>query len=335
MIIRVETSPAYDVVIQRGSLSDVGSIFNLDRKVLVLTDSGVPAQYAQYVSSKAKEGHIFIIPQGEASKNLDSFQSVISYMLDHEFSRKDCVVAVGGGVCGDLGGFIAACYMRGIEFYNIPTTLLSMVDSSIGGKTAVDLGGYKNVVGAFYQPKCVLIDPNTLQTLDKRQIHAGLVEAFKMGATCDKSLFELIEKSTNLDDDIEDIIVGALNIKKNVVEQDTKEAGLRKVLNFGHTVGHAIESGSNLSLLHGECVGIGMLYVSKGDAKKRIHALLKKYDLPESHECDEDALMELMARDKKTSNRNVDVVLVEEIGKFEIRNVPLEDMRKLLKGEWL
>ncbi|MCQ2772812.1 MAG: 3-dehydroquinate synthase [Bacilli bacterium] len=335
MIIRVETNPAYDVLVERGSLSEVGSIFNLNRKVLVLTDSGVPAEYAQYVASKAKEGHIFIIPQGEASKNLDSFKSVIAYMLDHEFSRKDCVVAVGGGVCGDLAGFISACYMRGIEFYNIPTTLISMVDSSIGGKTAVDLEGYKNVVGAFYQPSAVLIDPNTLKTLDERQIHAGLVEAFKMGATCDKDLFELIEKSNDLEGDIESIIIGALNIKKRVVEQDTKEAGLRKVLNFGHTVGHAIESGANLTLLHGECVGIGMLYVSKGDAKERIRSLLKKYSLPQSHKVEEEALMELMARDKKTSNRNVDVVLVEEIGSFEIRNIPLEDMRKLLKGEWL
>ncbi len=335
MILRVETNPSYDVVIERGALLNAGSLFNLDRKVLVLTDDGVPFCYAESVANASKEGHIFVIPHGEQSKCMDSLQGILSFMLDHEFSRKDAVVAVGGGVCGDLGGFAASIYMRGVEFYNVPTTLLSMVDSSIGGKTAIDFDGYKNVVGAFYQPSKVLIDPNVLSTLDERQLHAGLVEAIKMAATFDKDLFETIEKSENIQDDIEIIIGGALAIKKDVVEKDTKESGLRKVLNFGHTIGHAIEADAMGKLLHGECVGIGMMYVTKGEVKERIEKLLKKYNVPTTYEAPSDVLMKYVAHDKKASHGNVDLVISNEIGTFEIKKVPVETIEKILEGERL
>ena len=229
-------------MVERGVLQKAGELLDLDRKVLVVTDDGVPAIYAKTILSQCREGVLVTLPAGESTKNFDSFRMLLSKMLEASFTRKDCVVAVGGGVVGDLSGFAAACYMRGIDFYNIPTTLLSQVDSSIGGKTAIDLDGVKNIVGAFYQPKKVLIDPDTLKTLDKRQFSAGMAEVIKMALTSNANLCALIRDSKDPEEDLEEIIVSALQIKKDVVEQDPKENGLRKILNFGHTIGHAIES---------------------------------------------------------------------------------------------
>ena len=233
---------SYGITVESGALTKAGGLFDLDRRVLVVTDDGVPEEYAEAVASQCREPYIVTLPHGEATKNFESFRQLLSEMLSHSFTRKDCVVAVGGGVIGDLSGFAAACYMRGVDFYNVPTTLLSQVDSSIGGKTAIDLDGVKNIAGAFYQPKGVLIDPETLKTLDSRQLHAGLAEAIKMAATSDAFLFKKIEESSDLQADLQTIIVGALLIKRDVVQQDPKENGLRKILNFGHTIGHAIES---------------------------------------------------------------------------------------------
>ena len=216
---------SYDIIIERGSLKNVNKSLNLDRRVLVVTDSGVPDQYAKRVAGVCREGIVLTVDQGEASKSLDTFGRLLQVMLDHGFSRKDCVVAVGGGVVGDLAGFAASAYMRGIDFYNIPTTLLSQIDSSIGGKTAINFGGMKNIVGAFYQPKRVLIDPDLLNTLPQRQISNGLAEAIKMALTSDKVLFELIE-SGDIEKNIEEIIIRSLNIKKSVVQQDEKESGM-------------------------------------------------------------------------------------------------------------
>ena len=255
-------------------------------------------------------------------------------MAEKSFTRTDCVVAVGGGVCGDLGGFVASTYMRGIDFYNVPTTLLSQVDSSIGGKVAIDLCGYKNIVGAFYQPKMVVIDSNTLKTLDKRQVSAGLCEAIKMAATCDSQLFELIEKSESLDRDIDEIIVKSLKIKGDVVEKDPKEKGLRKVLNFGHTIGHAVESDESLgNLLHGECVAIGMIPMSSPSVAKRLAVVLEKYGLPTSTNKDADTLISYIARDKKAKGNSITVVFVNEIGSFEMKDIPISEMKEyILRG---
>ncbi|MBE6609231.1 MAG: 3-dehydroquinate synthase, partial [Ruminococcaceae bacterium] len=240
---------SYDIIVQRGVLGEADKHLDLNRRVLVVTDSGVPAQYARTVAEQCKEAMILTVEQGEASKSLDMFGKLLSAMLDGEFSRKDCVVAVGGGVVGDLSGFAASAYMRGIDFYNIPTTLLSQIDSSIGGKTAINFGGVKNIVGAFYQPKKVLIDPELLKTLPKRQISSGLAEAVKMALTSDKELFDIFENK-DIGSSIDEIIVRSLNIKKNVVEQDEKESGLRKILNFGHTVAHGIESSEGMIELY-------------------------------------------------------------------------------------
>ena len=247
-------------------------------------------------------------------------------MLEKEFTRKDCVVAVGGGVVGDLSGFAASCYMRGIDFYNVPTTLLSQIDSSVGGKTAVDLDGVKNAIGTFYQPKKVIIDPNVLETLDERQLRAGLAEAIKMAATCDGELFGILEKSDSLATDLPTIIERALLIKKNVVEKDPDEKGLRKVLNFGHTIGHAIESASEGRLLHGECVALGMLPMCGKQARERIENVLKKYGLPTETERTPEELLPFVKHDKKAAFGTVSTVFVPTIGQFEFKKATPEEL---------
>ena len=184
---------SYDILIERGILAKAGQHLNLNRRVLVVTDTEVPEVYAKTLAGQCRNSVICTVETGEGSKSLTVLGQLLQTMLEHDFSRKDCVVAVGGDVVGDLSGFAASAYMRGIDFYNIPTTLLSQIDSSIGGKTAINLGGVKNIVGAFYQPKKVLIDPDLLKTLPLRQIANGMAEAIKMSLTSDKELFELFE----------------------------------------------------------------------------------------------------------------------------------------------
>ncbi|MCQ2506339.1 MAG: 3-dehydroquinate synthase [Lachnospiraceae bacterium] len=323
------TKSYYEITHERGALSKVAKIVDLDRKVMIVTDSGVPEEYAQTLSKQCKEAHIFCFERGEQSKNIDNFLLILKEMLKASFTRKDLVIALGGGVAGDMGAFAASCYMRGIDFVNIPTTVLSMVDSSIGGKTAVDFEGVKNVVGSFFQPKAVIEDFDLLKSLDKRQISAGLTEAIKMAATCDKELFEFIEKSNDLDKDLEEIIIRANAIKKMVVEEDPTEKGLRKVLNFGHTIGHAIESKHNGELLHGECVALGMTLLCSEKVKPRIVKVLEKYNLPTLINDNMEELSEIMKHDKKAKKGNISVVYCPEIGSYEFKDMTIDEITKL------
>ena len=325
---------SYDVIIQRNILNNVSEYLSLQRKVLILTDDGVPSEYVLKVSSQCLNPIIVTVKQGEQSKNIDNYQLVMKTLIEHGFTRTDCLVSIGGGVVGDLGGFISSTYMRGIDFYNIPTTLLSQVDSSIGGKTAIDYNGIKNIIGSFYTPKCVLIDPNTLKTLDKRQLHAGLVEAIKMACTCSSSLFEIISKSKSLENDIDEIIFQSLQIKQKIVEEDLEEKGLRRVLNFGHTLGHIIESASNYNLLHGECVGIGMLSFSSDKARKQIKKLLKKYNLPTSYDLSLKDIDEYLIHDKKKTGDYIWIVSVENIGSYELKKIKIDELYNKLKEEF-
>ncbi|MBD9097915.1 MAG: iron-containing alcohol dehydrogenase, partial [Ruminococcaceae bacterium] len=216
MKVDVRTQPdPYTVHIERGTLRRAGEILPLNRRVLVVTDSGVPKEYAETVCAQCAAPTAVTLPSGEETKSFSSLQALCRVMLEKGFTRTDAVVAVGGGVIGDLAGFAASVYMRGIDFFNFPTTLLSQVDSSIGGKTAVNFEGVKNVIGTFYQPSAVLIDPLTLDTLPKRQIASGMAEVIKMAATFDADLFEALENG-NLP--IEEIIARALQIKARVVE---------------------------------------------------------------------------------------------------------------------
>ena len=325
---------SYDVIIQRNIINNVSEYLSLQRKVLILTDDGVPSEYVLKISSQCLNPIIVTVKQGEQSKNIDNYQLVMKTLIEHGFTRTDCLVSIGGGVVGDLGGFISSTYMRGIDFYNIPTTLLSQVDSSIGGKTAIDYNGIKNIIGSFYTPKCVLIDPNTLKTLDKRQLHAGLVEAIKMACTCSSSLFEIISKSKNLENDIDEIIFQSLQIKQKIVEEDLEEKGLRRVLNFGHTLGHIIESASNYNLLHGECVGIGMLSFSSDKARKQIKKLLKKYNLPTSYVLSLKDIEEYLIHDKKKTGDYIWIVSVENIGSYELKKIKIDELYNKLKEEF-
>ena len=312
---------SYDIFVERGILKNASQYLNLDRRVLVVTDSGVPEQYAKAVAEQCKEGIIYTVEQGEASKSLDTFGKLLQTMLDHGFSRKDCVVAVGGGVVGDLSGFAASAYMRGIDFYNIPTTLLAQIDSSIGGKTAINLGGVKNIVGAFYQPKMVLIDPELLETLPQRQISNGLAEAVKMSLTSDEKLFELIENE-DIESNIDEVIIRSLNIKKSVVEQDERESGLRKILNFGHTIGHGIESSAGMaSLYHGECVALGMIPMCSESIRDRVICVLKKCNLYNTPDYDWDKITEAAFHDKKADGDTVTVTTVNQIGSSEMKKM--------------
>ena len=332
MVISVNLAEqSYDIILERGAISRANELLNLNRKVLIVTDSGVPSEYAKSIADKCKDPYIVVIEQGEASKCLDNYSMLLGEMVKHSFTRTDCVVAVGGGVVGDLSGFVASSYMRGVDFYNVPTTLLSQVDSSIGGKVAIDFQGVKNIVGAFYQPKRVLIDSNTLVTLDKRQLSAGMAEAIKMALNFDVDLFELIEKSEDLDTDIDEIIEKSLKIKRDVVEKDAKETGLRRVLNFGHTIGHAIESDNNLGdLLHGECVALGMLPMSAPEVRGRLVKVLKKYNLPTEIKADADKLVEFITHDKKASGDEVTVVYCDKIGTFDMKKVKVSEMKKYI-----
>ncbi len=324
---------SYDIVVERGILKKAGEQLNLNRRVLVVTDTGVPSVYAETVAKQCKTPVICTVEQGEASKSIETFSELLHTMLENGFSRKDCVVAVGGGVVGDLSGFVASAYMRGVDFYNIPTTLLSQIDSSIGGKTAINFGGIKNIVGAFYQPKKVLIDPELLKTLPARQISNGLAEAVKMALTSDKKLFEIFENK-DINDNIDEIIIRSLNVKKNVVEQDEKESGLRRILNFGHTVGHGIESSSDL--YHGECVAIGIIPMCDEALRPRVIDVLKKCNLYKLYDFDWEKIGEAMFHDKKADGDTVCVTTVGEIGKFEIKTLEcsqvIETAKSCLRG---
>ena len=322
---------SYDILVERGILRNARNHLNLNRRVLVVTDSGVPAEYARSVAAQCKHAVICTVEQGEASKSLHTLEKLLQTMLDHGFSRKDLVVAVGGGVVGDLSGFAASMYMRGIDFYNIPTTLLSQIDSSIGGKTAINFGGVKNIVGAFYQPKRVLIDPSLLQTLPPRQISNGLAEAVKMALTSDKGLFDILE-SKDIAHCMDEIIIRSLLIKKDVVEQDEKEAGLRRILNFGHTIGHGIESSEGMSeLYHGECVALGMIPMCGEEIRPRVIRVLKKCNLYRTLAYDWDRITEAAFHDKKADGDTVTVTTVREIGSFHIRTMPCAELIELAK----
>ena len=331
MILTMNLGPdSYGIVIERGCLKKAGGLLRLDRKVMIVTDKGVPAVYANTLAAQCGEAFICCVPQGEESKSFAVLENILTRMLRAGFSRGDCVCAVGGGMAGDLAGFAAASFMRGIDFYNLPTTVLSQVDSSIGGKTAINLDGIKNIVGAFYQPKKVLIDIDTLATLSRRQIASGLAEAVKMALCGDVALFELFETETSPEAHMERIIADSVRMKRSVVEQDEKEQRLRKVLNFGHTIGHGIESVTGL--YHGECVALGMLPMCGEAVRARLIPVLEKLGLPTSLTADPEKIYEALLHDKKAAGGKLSVVRVNEVGTFELESIAPETLRPLIDG---
>lgn len=317
---------SYDIEISKGILKDIHKDFECRNHVLVVTDSGVPTKYLDsLIQNMNDKCFIYTIEQGEQSKNIDNLKNILQFILTNNFKRNDCIVALGGGVVGDLAAFSASIYMRGIDFYNIPTTLLSMVDSSIGGKTGIDFGGVKNSVGTFYQPKKVYIDLDVLDTLDKRLINCGLAESIKMALCLNKEYYYYLKDNiTNLD--YEKVVVESCKMKKVVVEKDEKESNLRKVLNFGHTIGHGIEEASNGKLLHGECVALGMLCMSDDSIKNELIEIYEKIGLPTKVTINKEKVLSLIKHDKKSIGDEIDCVVVNKAGTFEFEKKTIEEI---------
>ena len=328
--LQVKLGKGYDVIVGRGALAKAGELFDLDRRVLIVTDSGVPERYASAVAAACREPHVVVVPMGEVNKTIPVWQRLLCTMLEKRFDRHDCIVAVGGGLVGDLAGFAAACYMRGIDFYNVPTTLLAGVDASIGGKTAVNLSGVKNAVGAFFQPGGVLIDPDTFDTLRPRLVGEGLAEVVKMAMTSDASLFHDLASGL-YSRDPENVILRALTVKRDVVERDEREQGLRRVLNFGHTLGHGIEAAAGGTLFHGECVALGMIPFTAPAAREKLLSLLTAQGLPTRFEGDEQAVLDAVRHDKKSVGDKITVITVPAIGTYREETLTFSQLYDALR----
>ena len=331
---------SYEIILRRGALQNLYQFANLNRRVAVVTDSGVPPLYARQVADQCREAAIITVPQGEASKSLKTLESVLQQMLDAGLGRGDLVIAVGGGVVGDLAGFAAAVYMRGIDFINCPTTTLSMIDSSIGGKTAVDLGDTKNVVGAFWQPRLVIVDADTLATLPRRHFVNGLAEAVKAGLLADPELFGIFENG-DVDAGIDAIIYHSLKFKKGIVEQDETEHGARRALNFGHTIGHAFElAGHYQTWTHGQGVAAGMvqaaqlgvaLGITPPEVVEQIQNTVQKFGLPIHIPCPWETMVEAVGLDKKRSGDSISLIVLEQLGRAVPKKLKRDALLALLE----
>lgn len=325
-----------DIYVEPDCRLHIADYVNLNRKVMVITDECVPKKYREEVLAQCPEGYLFVTENGEGAKSLRVYEAICRRLSELNFSRKDLILALGGGVIGDLSGFVAATFKRGMGFASIPTTTLSQIDSSIGGKVAVNLDEVKNTIGTFYHPQAVMIDLHTLKTLPKRHFYNGLVEAVKGGLIADEKLFELFEtydisySTETVDEHLEEIIIRALQVKKHVVEEDEKEMNLRKILNFGHTIGHAIESIYHLEgFYHGECVGMGMMKIlENGEIKSRLEKVLRKMEVPLTAPYDVDEVIEFIKKDKKANGSFVTVVQVNSIGTADLVEMNIEDLRK-------
>ncbi len=332
---------SYRIEIERGLLDHVGEkLKSLTKaeKIAVITDHNVRRLYGEKIRRVLKEAgfdvKVIAIPAGESSKNLRVLGDVLEALAGFDMSRSDAVVTFSGGVPGDLGGFAAASYMRGIPFFQIPTTILAQIDSSVGGKVAVDLPAGKNLAGAFYQPKGVFIDPDLLHTLPTRYIHDGLAEAVKYGCIGDRELFELFENlrsEEDLEEKMEEIILRSVLQKVKFVEEDQFDNGSRQMLNFGHTIGHAIERYFHYNTYtHGEAVAIGMslltaqtekLGITEAGSTERLLAVLKKLSLPTSIGVAAEELIPHILHDKKRRGKEITLVTMDTIGKASLAKV--------------
>lgn len=339
----VNLEKKYNIYIENGILDRCGEFVRgiaSSKRAAIITDSNVAPLYSERTRvSLEKAGfkvctHVFTA--GESSKNLKTVEEILCFLAENELSRKDLIIALGGGVTGDTAGLCAALYMRGISFVQIPTTLLAQIDSSVGGKTAVDLPQGKNLCGAFYQPKLVLIDPELLSTLPPKFFADGMGEAIKYGCIRDEKLFCRLENE-NAKDFLEDLIDTCVNIKRITVENDECEKGERMLLNFGHTLGHALEKYYNFEgISHGEAVGIGMIAATAAGEKNgltekgtanRIRNLLRKYNLPTADDAELRDILKFCITDKKRSGDTINFVMLKKIGDsfiypLEINKIP-------------
>ena len=338
--IHVNTAKPYDVHIGKGLLSEVPAriaAIAKTRRVMLVTDDIVDGLYGEKLQTALRDADFsvekFVFPNGEAHKRLSTVEGILEQMAAASFSRSDLVLALGGGVVGDMAGFAAAVYARGIDYVQIPTTLLAAVDSSVGGKTAVDLSFGKNLCGAFHQPRMVLCDTDTLQTLGKLQICDGLAEMLKYGVICDADLFAKVENYKN--EDMDSLIARCVEIKRDVVIGDEFDRGQRMLLNLGHTVGHAIEAASKYTVTHGHAVAIGMAILARAAEKKgmakagtagAVERALAACDLPMHTEFPSELLASLAAADKKTDGGSIHLIVPRAIGDTVAHRIPTAEV---------
>ena len=326
---------SYDIIIGNGIIDDIGSYID-NKRVFIITDDHVNDFFGERVISSIKgEVFRFVLAAGEESKSITSLQKIYGFLLQNQITRNDLVIALGGGVVGDLTGFAASTVLRGVPFAQVPTSLLAQVDSSVGGKVAINSPYGKNLIGAFYQPKLVLIDPLCLDTLSLRVINDGMAEVIKYGCISDKALFDNLLNS-NPFASLEDIIYTCCDIKRKIVEKDEFDNGERIILNFGHTIGHAVENYYNYEkYTHGEAVAIGMYNISllgekigvtpPGTAEK-IKQVLVKYELPYELPVDMTNLMNTIALDKKSVGDKINIVLLDKLGSAVVKPMLKSDV---------
>lgn len=340
----------YDIVIGKDILKNCANYIKNARKapskILVVTDENVEKLYADTVCNSLKEiaeVKLVVLPAGETTKSLGYLSDLYDEAFSFGMTRTDLAVALGGGVIGDLTGFFASTVLRGIDVVQMPTTLLSQVDSSVGGKTAIDVSWGKNLVGTFYQPRLVIADTATLSTLPDSEFASGLAEVIKYGCIWDEKFFDKIDSASSraeLMDMIDEIVYTCCDIKRQVVEQDEHDTALRMILNFGHTAGHIVEKAYNYTgYTHGEAVAYGMIIASRlGEklgiteqgATEKIEAMIKKFSLPYDIELSDEDLSGIVL-DKKASGSDISVILLDKIGKYNIHKMNTEEYVNILK----
>lgn len=337
----------YPIIIKKGILENIGEEIKKiykNKKIAIITDSNVEGLYGEKIINRLNKNNFktktIVIQPGEKSKSLESAKDIFEELLDFEITRGDMIIAFGGGVVGDLAGFAASTLLRGIPFIQIPTSLLAQIDSSVGGKVAVNLPQGKNLVGSFYHPEAVFIDPDLLKTLDKRFLYDGMAEVIKYGCIRDKKLFDKLMKIENeeeLFNNIEEIILSCCRVKRDIVQRDEKDKGERMLLNFGHTIGHAIEKNFNyMKYTHGEAVAMGMYNISKQSEEmgitengttELIKKLLIKYNLPfEMPNVEKAKLIKSIGLDKKNKGDSLNIILLREIGDAFIKSIERQDI---------
>lgn len=346
--VHVNASRSYDILIGSGLLDKAGEYISAaitSRHVCVVTDDTVDALYsARMMSTLAKNGFSavkLVFPHGEASKCHKTLIQLYDFLADNGFTRSDALIALGGGVTGDLTGFAAASYMRGIGFVQVPTTVLAQTDSSVGGKTAVDIAGGKNLVGAFYQPQLVLCDTDTLDTLTPEFFADGMAEVVKYGMIKSRELFDILSEK-DIRGNLEDIITRCVSIKAQVVENDEREKGERMLLNFGHTLGHAIEKYYNYTgMSHGYAVAIGMSVFTHIAERRgmcdpgvadKLDGLLKKCGLPLTTDAPMDVLYKNSLGDKKRLSSGMNIIICSDIGTSSVCSMSIDEYEKFLKS---
>ncbi len=344
--VKVEASSSYEVLIERGILKASGKLIKNITKgetAVIVSETNVFPLYGDILkASLENEGYnviSFVFDAGEESKNTETLVSLWEFLAENHITRSDTLIALGGGVTGDLTGFAAATFLRGIRYIGIPTTLLSMVDSSVGGKTAVDLKGGKNLAGAFYQPSLVICDPDTLKTLPASVFSDGMAEVIKYG------MINLPEFLTDLAEDMDicDIIEICVKDKRDIVNLDEKDLGLRQLLNFGHTPAHGIELLSEFTITHGSAVAIGMIIMTRASIKaglcendtlEILKKLLRKYSLPTALPFSPEEIAEIALNDKKRAGGTITLVIPEKPGKCYLKKTPVKDLEAFISGAW-